>query len=64
MIVEFLPSVSTQGMVPKDHTSLRNCVCDQVIERHEQGLAVSELTTSIRALMPLCFAKMGSQGYT
>lgn len=39
MIVEFLPSVSTQGMVPKDHTSLRNRVRDQVIERHEQGLA-------------------------
>ena len=41
MIVEFLPSVSTQGMVPKDHTSLRNRVRDQVIERHEQGLASS-----------------------
>ena len=38
MIVEFLPSVPTQGLVTKQHTQLRNQVRDLVIARHQDQL--------------------------
>jgi len=42
LVVEFLEPVATEGLIAKQHPSLRNTVRDLVIERHDQGLVASD----------------------